>query len=109
MTIIFSCPYLRVEVELTEEREKHIADNHPDLLPKIRDSIAQTLSDPDQIRRSKRFESARLFSKWFEDVKDGKYIVVVVMTDSAHHSRHWIITAYIARRLSQGEIEWKKN
>lgn len=109
MITLFSCPYLKVEVELTEERESHIADNHPDLLPRFRHCIAQTLSDPDQIRRSKRFESARLFSKWFENVKGGKYIVVVVVTDSAHHSRHWIITAYIARRLSQGDIEWKKD
>lgn len=109
MTTLYSCPYLREEVELTEEREKHIADNHPDLLPKYRNCIAQALSNPDQIRQSKRFKSARLFSKWFESLKDGKYVVVVVVTDSAHNSRHWIITAYIARRLSQGEIEWKRS
>ena len=109
MTTLFYCPHLEVEVELTEEREKHITDNHPDLLPKFRNCIAQTLYDPDQIRRSKRFEGSRLFSKWFEKVKDGKYIVVVVVTDSAYRSRHWIITSYIARKLSQGAIEWKKN
>jgi hypothetical protein len=32
----FACPYLGGEVQLTEEREKHIADNHPDLLPENR-------------------------------------------------------------------------
>jgi len=26
-------PYLRGEVELTEEREQHIAERHPDLFP----------------------------------------------------------------------------
>ena len=29
----FSCPYLEGEVELTDEREKHITETHPDLLP----------------------------------------------------------------------------
>jgi len=29
----FSCPYLGGEVELSDERERHIAEHHPDLLP----------------------------------------------------------------------------
>jgi hypothetical protein len=29
----FPCPYLKSEVELTDEREAHIAHTHPDLLP----------------------------------------------------------------------------
>ena len=33
----FTCPYLGNEVQLTEEREKHIAEHHPDLLPEHRD------------------------------------------------------------------------
>jgi hypothetical protein len=28
----FSCPYLAGEVELTEEREKHIVERHPELV-----------------------------------------------------------------------------
>ena len=43
----FPCPYLRSEVELTREREKHIQERHPDLLPRYRDRIALTLADPD--------------------------------------------------------------
>jgi len=105
----FPCPYLHGEVELTDERERHIAENHPDLLPAHRDRVADTLADPDQIRRSARFGNARLFSRWFETVRGGKYIVVVVVTEAALSGRHWIITAYIARRLAEGEIEWKRN
>jgi len=59
----FSCPYLKGEVELTEEREKHIATNHPDLLPEYLPQVEETLADPDQIRRSTRMEEALLFSK----------------------------------------------
>ena len=29
----FACPYLRAEVELSDQRERHIAERHPDLLP----------------------------------------------------------------------------
>ncbi|HXJ95223.1 MAG TPA: hypothetical protein VMT20_20465 [Terriglobia bacterium] len=32
----FPCPYLKRDVELTTEREEHIRERHPDLLPKHR-------------------------------------------------------------------------
>jgi hypothetical protein len=59
----FPCPYLHGEVELSDERERHIAERHPDLLPEHRHRIAPTLAGPDQIRRSQRFGSAKLFSR----------------------------------------------
>ncbi len=42
--IRFPCPYLQAEVELSEEREGHIAERHPDLLPEHRERVAQTLA-----------------------------------------------------------------
>lgn len=105
----FPCPYLHSEVELTEERERHIAENHPDLLPRYRGCIAETLRDPDQVRRSARLANALLFSRWFDTVRGGKHVVVVVVTEVAGTVRHWIITAYIASRLSEGEIVWRRN
>lgn len=97
----FSCPYLKGSVELSAEREQHIAENHPDLLPEHRDLIALTLANPDQVRNSKRFGSARLFSRWYADLKSGKHVVVVVVSEPTA-GRHWIITAYIARKLVEG-------
>jgi len=47
-------------VELADERERHIAERHPELLPAHLAKIEQTLAQPDQIRRSGRFASARL-------------------------------------------------
>ena len=105
----FACPYLGIQVELTKEREQHIAERHPDLLPDHRHCMADTLADPDQVRRSTRFASARLFSRWFESLQGGKYVVVVVVSDTDPDDRQWIITAYVARRLAQGEIEWKRS
>ena len=59
----FPCPCLMGKVELTEERERHIAERHPDLLPEHRQRLAEVLADPHQVRRSVRFTSARLFSR----------------------------------------------
>lgn len=105
---LFPCPYLNGAVELTEERESHIAERHPDLLPDNREKISGTLGDPDTVRRSGRFANARIFTRWFNSLRGGKHVVVVVVTDWAPDGRHWIITAYIARKLEGGEVEWAK-
>ncbi|OGL65403.1 MAG: hypothetical protein A3J27_09250 [Candidatus Tectomicrobia bacterium RIFCSPLOWO2_12_FULL_69_37] len=104
----FPCPYLRGEVELTEERERHIAQRHPDLLPEHGRRLAETLADPDQVRRSVRFGSAKLFSRWYTDLRGGKHVVVVVVSEPGAGQRRWIITAYIARSLAEGEVEWRR-
>ena len=42
----FPCPYLKAEVELTEERERHIAERRPDLLPDHSQRLAEVLGSP---------------------------------------------------------------
>jgi hypothetical protein len=76
------CPYLQGKVELTEERERHIAERHPALLPEHREKIAAPLADPDQSRRSVQFGNAKLFSRWYTDLRQGKHVVVVVVSES---------------------------
>lgn len=104
----FICPYLNAEVELGAERELHIAQRHPDLLPMHRNRIADTLAQPDEVRLSSRVANTRMFSRYFDDVLKGKHVVVVVVSEVAA-SRHWIATAYIARRLSGGVVEWTRD
>jgi hypothetical protein len=104
----FSCEYLTGEVELTEEREKHIADRHPELLPEIRDRIRMTLADPHEVRRSARSTDARLFSRWFDDIMGGKHVVVVVVSE-VRPRRNWVITAYVVSKLGQGVVEWTRS
>jgi hypothetical protein len=105
----FPCPYLKGDVELTVERERHIAERHPDLLPEHYDLMAATLATPDLVRRSPRLGNARLFSRRFNHIRGGKHVVVVVVSDPAPDRRHWVVTAYFARRLAEGEIEWQQN
>ncbi|QQR80858.1 MAG: hypothetical protein IPJ69_01505 [Deltaproteobacteria bacterium] len=104
---IFS-PYLKQEIELAEDRLLHITENHPDLLPEHKQRIIDVLKDPDEVRRSKRFGNALLFSRWFDDLKNGKHVVVVVVSEEKP-VRNWIVTAYIARKLVEGDVEWKRN
>lgn len=104
---LFPCPYLKGDVECTDERERHIAERHPDLLPEHGGRIAQTLAAPDQVRCSTRLPTARLLSRWYPELRGGKHVVVVVVGGSA--GRHWIVTAYIARSLAEGEVEWKRS
>ena len=106
---ILSCPYLGGNVELSEERERHIQNRHPDLLPDHRDRIVATVADPDQVRRSSRVGNAVLLTKWFPDLRGGRHVVAVVVDDPGQGSRPWIITAYLARKLAEGEVEWRKS
>lgn len=53
--------------------------------------------------------AARIFYRWFDDVRLGKYVVVVVVSEAAPTERNWIITAYVTRHLINGEREWQKS
>ena len=100
------CPYLKSAVELTDERLQHITDSHPGTLPDYQAQLAVTLMSPDQIRQSSRDQSALLFSKWFDTIRTGRYLVVVVVVSEDQPERRWIVTTYTARKFSGGEVIW---
>jgi hypothetical protein len=109
----FACPYLAGEVELTDERWEHIRSAHPELRAEAVERIARTLAEPDQVRVDRRFPGTRLFSRWFDDLLEGKIAVVAVVTEDPEAvaqgpRRHWIVTAYATRRHGQGTIEWAR-
>jgi hypothetical protein len=92
---------------LSAEREGHIRERRPDLLPVFRDRLIQTLYDPDEVRSSARLGKARVFSRWFDNIKGGKYVVVVVVSE--HAGRQGVVTAYLTRSLAKGVVEWKRS
>jgi hypothetical protein len=104
----FACSYLRGAVELTDERERHIAERHPDLLPRYRAQLATTVTDPDAVYRSPRSTTQHLFVHWYDAILSGKYVVVAVATDGRRRPRHWIVTAYLSRRPPTGAVEWTR-
>ena len=48
----FHCPYLGGPVELNNERGRHIAEKHPQLLPNQPDYIVAAPTDPDLLTRT---------------------------------------------------------
>lgn len=96
------------DVELTDEREQHITVTHPGTLPDYLEQLGETIEDPDQIRRSDRDENALLFSKWFDSIRTGRYLVVVIV-ENIDPTRYWIVTTYTARRLTGGNVKWQKS
>lgn len=99
---LFPCPYLKGDVELSDEREAHIAAQHPDLLPEFLAEIGQTLLQPDEIQKGGRIGSETKFYRRFEHVREGKYVAVVVVSETAPKTRHWVVTSFITRRLPAG-------
>lgn len=108
MTLI-PCPYLNAQVELTDERRQHILEKHPDLLPEHSAWIVGTVAEPDEVRRDQRFPNTRLFSRDYRDASSGKFVVVAVVSDKEPATRHWIVTAYLTRRIRQGATEWRRS
>ena len=108
MTLV-PCPYLGSDVELTDERLAHIINRHPDLLPAYMEQVVRTITDPDEVRRHSRFPATWVFVRWFDEVRQGKLVVVVIVSDTEQEERHWIVTAYLTRRVRQGVVEWKRN
>ena len=102
----FACPYLGKDVELTDERSAHVAAEHADLLPYL-DGLADVLREPDVVRRPPLSPDARLFARWYDELVQPRYIIVVVVSHEAPE-RHWIVTAYSAHRLT-GDLEWKRS
>lgn len=84
-------------IELRDERREHILRYHPDLRPFL-DRLAQTVANPDQIRKSKDDPQVVLFYKFYGDILGGKYMVVVVKTNE----QNFVLTAYFTKNIRTG-------
>ena len=96
------CAYFACDVELTEERKKHIRIYHPDAYSYL-ELFQEVLLNMDVIHRDYRPNSF-LFAKWYPDIFGGKYLVLVLIRDK---ERTWVVTAYIARKVTTGTQIWK--
>jgi hypothetical protein len=79
-------------IELTDEREKHIAAFHPDVVPHLK-QIAKTLQLPHATARSRHDPEVRLFYRLIS--KSQKYFTVVVK----FNHRKFILTAYFTKMI----------
>jgi len=105
------CPYLDGDVELTAEREAHIRLDHSEVLPAFLNELRETVREPDTVLS--RIEGERAFVRQWPQLLGGKGLMVVVVTDPVPsipeaRPRHWIVTAYIVRRLPRWKTEWAR-
>lgn len=96
--IRFNCPVLGSDVELTDERARHIAERHPDLLPAHLAELGAAVREPNDVLPA-FVGDKRLFVRWADTIKGGRYVVAVVVSEG---TRHWIVTAYLTRRPPTG-------
>ena len=100
----FECPHLGGHVELSDERRRHIAAARDLAVAELNALLARTLAEPDIIRQSATTANEWAFAKWREGFQ--RYLVVIVLTDSDDIVRHWIVSAWSARRLSRRSERW---
>lgn len=110
MARFFDCPYLGAQVELTDEREAHIRRLHPEVLTPARNLLADTMAEPDSVRRDYDDpDRTRHFSRWYDDLRGGRHLVVVVVTDEVPARRHWIVTVYASVEFEERDILWERS
>ncbi|HET7738691.1 MAG TPA: hypothetical protein VFK32_08980, partial [Tepidiformaceae bacterium] len=103
--------YLGAFIELTDERLAHIVLRHPELAQLAPELIAVALERPDIVgtRSGSSVQTAFVLDA-VPEFSRGMLVVVVVSSDDAGGTiRHWVITAYVARRLSNWTIEWRRD
>ena len=93
-----------IKIILKEEQWNHIIKQHPEV-KHYKNRIQETLSDPDIIKRSKRDKDTFLYYRYYKDVYDGKYLLVVAETKEKQE----ILTCYITDRIKKGDLIWKKD
>jgi len=92
-------------IELTNERKNYFLVRHAGLRYHF-SKVKSVLTEPDEIRYSKRDNKVLLFYKFFDKILSGKYIAVVVRVNR----RSFIITAYITDKVKIGKkYEQTKN
>lgn len=94
-----------VPLRLTEERWRHIVQNHPEVTT-LRDQILETVAHPDVIQEGDYGELLAL-RFYPETPLSSKYLVVAYKELGATDG--FILTAYLARRASGArETIWKR-
>lgn len=95
--------YQNRQVRLTEERLAHIL-THPEMV-EMESQIADTLKNPQLVRKSRSDDSAELFYRFYTQMLIGdKWLCIVVkyLPDDA-----FIVTAYFTDKPKKGDDLWQ--
>lgn len=89
------------KIRTTREHWKLISEIKHPIIKGREKEVKETVSDPDEIRRSKKDRSVYLYYR-----KLSKYFVCVLVKHL--NSEGFIITAYLADKIKKGDTIWKK-
>jgi hypothetical protein len=95
--------YKNRQIRLTEERLAHIM-THPEMV-EMESQIADTLKNPQLVRKSRSDDSAELFYRSYTQLAIGeKWLCIVVkyLPDDA-----FIVTAYFTDKPKKGDDLWQ--
>ena len=84
------------EIHLSNERWKHINQEHPEVAPYL-EEIKEALENPVKITHYEFDENIRYYYKHFKEIKSkAKYLLVIVKYLNGHG---FVITAYFVRYI----------
>jgi hypothetical protein len=92
-------------IRLTDERFNHLESQHPEMANQ-RNNIADKLSNPERIIRSKTDASVELFYKYYSSTPVSMKFLCIVVKQSKDDN--FIITAYFTDSVKKGEVIWEK-
>jgi len=88
---------------LTDERWLHIMKEHPEVC-RYKEKIQEVLANPDYVKKSSRDVEALLYYRLYDDISNGKYMLVVAKKGF----RYFILTCYITDMIKKGVTLWEK-
>ena len=104
MPLITFIDYTGRLVRYPEERQKHVADNHP-YMEHHAELIQETLADPDEVRMSLEDPSTVIiYYRWFWNTPVGsRYVRVVIKLLDGDA---FVMTAHVTDNVRRGERVW---
>lgn len=97
--------YLKRSIRFTEERKRHILENHPELKNHM-EKISEVILDPEMVVTSKVDHNIELFYRNYKSTNVGnKYLCVVV---KVLEKDFFIVTVYFTDKVKEGKLIWEK-
>ena len=91
-------------IKLLPSRWKHITKQHPEVKP-YKNKIQEVLRNPELVKRSKRDKDTFLYYRYYSNIYNGKYLLVVARTKN----EPMVLTCYMTDKIKKGDLIWKKN
>jgi hypothetical protein len=88
-------------IRLTDKQWNHIIKEHQEV-GAYKNRLSGVLTKPDLVKRSKRDKDTFLYYRYYKDIYQGKYLLVVVRGGL-------LLTCYITDRIKEGDTIWKRD